>query len=50
MIIDKEIDENTKQFFNRILWILIVLNVLLGIPTIYYEYFYEHTPKITRSK
>ena len=50
MIIDKEIPERIDTFFKRLVWILIVLNVLIGVPTIYYEYFYEHTPTITRSK
>ena len=46
--IDPEIDEGTSKFFNRLVWILIVLNLLLGVPTIYYEYFYDHTPSIQR--
>jgi len=46
--IDPEIDEGTSKFFNRLVWILIVLNLLLGVPTIYYEYFYDHTPKVYR--
>ena len=46
--IDPEIDEGTSKFFNRLVWILIVLNLLLGVPTIYYEYFYEETPEILR--
>ena len=46
--IDPKIDEGTQQLFNRIVWTLIVLNILLGVPTIYYEYFYEETPEILR--
>ena len=46
--INPEIDEGTQQLFNRIVWTLIVLNILLGVPTIYYEYFYEETPEILR--
>jgi len=46
--INPEIDEGTSKFFNRIVWTLIVLNIVLGIPTIYYEYFYEETPEILR--
>ena len=46
--IDPKIDEGTSKLFNRIVWTLIVLNILLGVPTIYYEYFYEETPEILR--
>ena len=46
--IDPKIDERTSKLFNRIVWTLIVLNILLGVPTIYYEYFYEETPEILR--
>ena len=46
--IDPEIDEGTSKFFNRLVWILIVLNIVLGVPTIYYEYFHDHTPKVMR--
>ena len=46
--IDSKIDEGTSKFFNRLVWILIVLNVLIGIPTIYYEYLHEETPTILR--
>ena len=46
--INPEIDEGTSKFFNRLVWILIVLNIVLGVPTIYYEYFYEETPEILR--
>jgi len=46
--IDPEIDPKTQQFFNRLIWTLIVLNVLIGVPTIYDMYFYEQTPTILR--
>ena len=46
--IDPEIDEGTSKLFNRLVWTLIVLNIVLGVPTIYYEYFHEHTPKVIR--
>ena len=41
--IDPEIDEDTQRFFNRLIYILIVLNILIGVPTIYDQYFYELT-------
>ena len=46
--IDPEISEDTKQFFNRIIWTLIVLNVLLGGITVYDRYIYDHTPIVYR--
>ena len=46
--IDPKIDPTTQRLFDRIVWTLIVLNILLGVPTIYYEYFYEETPEILR--
>ena len=46
--IDPKIDEETSKFFKRLIYTLIVLNLLIGIPTIYYEYFHDHTPKIIR--
>ena len=46
--INPKIDEGTSKLFNRIVWTLIVLNIVLGVPTIYYEYFYEETPEILR--
>ena len=46
--IDPKIDEDTQRFFKRLIYTLIVLNLLIGIPTIYYEYFHDHTPKIIR--
>ena len=46
--IDPEIDPKTQRFFNRLIYTLIVLNVLIGVPTIYDIYFYEQTPKVYR--
>jgi len=46
--IDPEIDEGTSKFFNRIVWILIVINVLLGSILIYDKFIYDHTPKVYR--
>ena len=48
MIIDKDIPERIDTFIRRLIWTLIVLNVLIGIPTIYDIYFYEQTPEILR--
>ena len=46
--IDPEIDPNTQRFFKRLIYTLIVLNVILGSITIYDRYIYEHTPNIQR--
>ena len=46
--IDPKIDEDTQRFFNRLIYTLIVLNILLGVPTIYYEYLHEETPNVIR--
>jgi hypothetical protein len=46
--INPEIDEGTAQFFKRLIYTLIVLNLLIGIPTIYDIYFYEQTPNVIR--
>ena len=48
MIIHKDIPERIDTFIRRLTWILIVLNVLIGVPTIYDIYFYEETPIIIR--
>ena len=48
MIIDKDIPERIDTFIRRLIWTLIVLNVLIGVPTIYDMYFYEQTPTILR--
>ena len=46
--IDPEIDEGTSKLFNRIVWTLIVINVLLGSILIYDKFIYESTPSIQR--
>ena len=46
--IDPEIDEGTSKFFNRLVWILIVINILLGSILIYDKFIYDHTPKVYR--
>jgi hypothetical protein len=46
--IDPEIDEGTSKFFNRIVWILIVINIILGSILIYDKFIYDHTPKVYR--
>jgi hypothetical protein len=38
--IDPEIDENTKKFFNRLIWILVVINIVLGSLTAYDKFIY----------
>jgi len=48
MIIDKDIPERIDTFIKRLIWTLIILNVLIGVPTIYDIYFYEQTPEILR--
>jgi len=44
--IDPNISEDTKQFFRKVIWILIVLNVILGSYTIYDRTVYDHTDSI----
>ena len=44
--IDPEIDEGTSKFFRKVIWILIVLNVILGSYTIYDRTVYDHTDTI----
>ena len=46
--IDPEIDEGTQRFFNKLYVILIILNILIGVPTIYDQDFYEHQPIVYR--
>ena len=48
MIIHKDIPERIDIFIKRLIWTLIVLNILIGVPTIYDIYFYEQTPEILR--
>ena len=44
--IDPKIDEGTSKFFRKVIWILIVLNVILGSYTIYDRTIYDHTDSI----
>ena len=44
--IDPNISEDTKQFFKRLIYTLIVLNVILGSYTIYDRTVYDHTNSI----
>ena len=46
--IDPKIDEGTQQLFNRIVWTLIVINIVLGSILIYDKFIYESTPSIQR--
>ena len=48
LVPNPEIDEGTQTFFKRLIWTLVVLNILIGVPTIYDQYFYDHTPKVYR--
>ena len=44
----KESDKRFNSFFRRLIYTLIVLNVLLGSITYYDRYIYEQTPEILR--
>jgi len=44
--IDPNISEDTKQFFKRLIYTLIVINVILGSYTIYDRTVYDHTDTI----
>jgi hypothetical protein len=46
--INPEIDEDTKQFFRKLIWFLIVANVILGGITVYDKFIYDHTPIVYR--
>ena len=48
MIIHKDIPERIDIFIKRLIYTLIVLNVLIGVPTIYDIYLYEQTPTTLR--
>ena len=48
MNIQRDIPERIDLFLKRLIWTLIVLNILIGVPTIYDIYFYEQTPKVYR--
>ena len=49
MNISNDIPKRIDTLLKRLTWTLIVLNILLGVPTIYYEYIHEETPIMTRS-
>ena len=44
----RESDKRFNSFFRRLIYTLIVLNVLLGSITYYDRYIYEQTPEILR--
>ena len=46
--INPEINEDTKQFFRKLIWFLIVANVILGGMTYYDKFIYDHTPIVYR--
>ena len=46
--IDPKIDEGTQRLFDRIVWTLIVINIILGSILIYDKFIYESTPSIQR--
>ena len=48
MNISNDIPKRIDTFIRRLIWTLIVLNVLIGVPTIYDIYFYEEAPTILR--
>ena len=37
-----------NSFFRRLIYTLIISNILIGVPTIYYEYIHDDTPKVYR--
>ncbi len=48
MNISNDIPKRIDTFLKRLTWTLIVLNIILGVPTIYYEYIHEDTPIISK--
>ena len=48
MNISNDIPKRIDTLLKRLTWTLIVLNTLLGVPTIYYEYIHEDTPIISK--
>jgi len=44
--IDPNISEDTKQFFRKVIWTLLLINVILGSYTIYDRTVYDHTDTI----
>ena len=48
MNISNDIPKRIDTLLKRLTWTLIVLNILLGVPTIYYEYIHEDTPMTSK--
>ena len=44
----RESDKRFNSFFRRLIYTLIVLNILLGSITYYDRYIYDHTPEVYR--
>ena len=44
----RESDKRFNSFFRRLIYTLIVLNILLGSITYYDRYIYDDTPKVYR--
>ena len=44
----RESDKRFNDFFRRLIYTLIVLNILLGSITYYDRYIYDHTPEVYR--
>ena len=44
----RESDKRFNSFFRRLIYTLIVLNVILGSITYYDRYIYDHTPEVYR--
>ena len=44
----RESDKRFNDFFRKLTWTLIVLNVILGGITYYDRYIHDHTPEILR--
>ena len=44
----RESDKRFNSFFKRLIYTLIVLNILLGSITYYDRYIYDHTPEVYR--
>ena len=44
--IDPNISEDTKQFFRKVIWTLLLINIILGSYTIYDRTVYDHTDSI----
>ena len=44
--INPEIDEGTSKFFRKVIWTLLLINIILGSYTIYDRTVYDHTDSI----